>query len=379
MQAVILAGGNATRLRSVSAGVPKPMLPLFDLPVMEHAIKLLKSHHITEIIVCTSREATDITDYFGDGSRWGVKIRYSIEHEPRGTAGAVKLVQGMIEGTFVVVSGDAITDTDLSKAIALHWSTSALVTLLLDEAAEPTQYGVVRHDSNGRITHFHEKPRTSELTGNTVSTGIYIMEPDALASIPPDQPYDFGLHLFPRMLANQEPVYGFDLGGYWCDAGDLGPYRQVHSDALAGRLGLDLPAKQESDGIWIGDDARIHRSVEIHPPVYIGPGANIKRGVLLRANSVIGGGSTIGEGTELWACVIGCQSRVGKGSLVKDSILGMASVVPDDEKVVNRFIITSASYATEPETDETRPVVRRHKARPRARTEAEIEAIFQTL
>jgi len=379
MQAVILAGGSSTRLRPVWAGVAKPMLPLFDLPVMEHTIKLLKSHHITDIIICTSREMTDLMDYFGDGSRWEVNIRYSIEHEPRGTAGAVKLVGRMIEGAFLVISGDAITDVDLSKAIALHWSTSALATLLLDEAAEPTQYGVVEHDSRGRITHFHEKPRTSELRGSTVSTGIYILEPDALASVPPDVPCDFALHIFPRMLRNQEPVYGFNLGGYWCDAGDLGSYRYAHSDALAGRLKLDLPSGQTDEGIWMGAGVRIHKSVEIHPPVYIGSGANIKRGVVLRPNTVIGSKSTIEEGAELSGCMIGGRAHVGKGAFVKDSIIGMTSSVPNEERLVNKFIITNASYSTEPETDETRPVVRKPRARSRARVNAEIEAAFQTL
>ena len=379
MQAIILAGGSSTRLRPVSAGMPKPMLPLFDLPVLEHTVRLLKSHHITDIIICTSREMTDMVDYFGDGSRWNVNIRYSIEHEPRGTAGAVKLVSRMIEGAFLVISGDAITDMDLSKAIAMHWSTSALATLLLDQAAEPTQYGVVQREYSGRITHFHEKPRTSELRGSTVSTGMYILEPDVLAGIPPDMPCDFALHIFPRMLRNQEPIYGFNLGGYWCDAGDLGSYRHAHSDALAGRLKLDLPAGQTSEGTWMGDGARVHRSVEIHPPVYIASGANIKRGVVLRPNTVVGCESIIEEGAELSGCVIGSRSDVGKGAFIKDSIIGMISSVPNDERLVNKFIINDASYLTETETDETRPVIRKPRARSRARVNAEIEAAFQRL
>lgn len=341
------------RLHHISASAAKPMMPLFDQPVLEHLIRLLAWHDIKDIIITTSPELTDLMEYFGDGSRWGVNIRYSIEHEPRGTAGAVKLVQKMIEGTFVVLSGDVVTDIDLSGAIARHWGASAIASILLHRVDDPSQYGLVKHDMRGRITYFMEKPKSNEITGSTISAGIYILEPEALSSVPYDEYCDFARQIFPRMLNNNEPVYGFNMRGYWCDIGDTNSYRNVHADALTGSLKLKLPAKQVREGMWVGEGAQIDPSATISSPVYIGAGAFIKRNAVLGRRTIIGEDAVIGEGAEILQCVIGSKSHIGSNTVIRNSIIIDGHSIPEDEYVHDELRILKPVYTVRPEATTT--------------------------
>lgn len=349
MQAIVLAGGSTNRLQPVAAKVPKPMLPLFDQPVLEHTLKYLAGHGITDIIICTSGNVASIGDYFGDGSRWGVNLRYSVEHEPKGTAGAVKLISRMVKGTFVVVPGDIVTDIDISEALTRHHASSAIASILLHEVDEPTQYGMVVCNSAEKVTRFVEKPRTGEVPGNTVSTGIYILEPEALSSVPYDEPSDFALQVFPRLINNQEPVYGLDLHGYWCDTGDLLSYHKLHFDALSGHLKLDLRAKQVGDGIWMGERAEIHPSAEVGELVYIGAGATVKRSAALRGRVIIGEGSTIDEGANLWRSVVGSKSYVGSNSFIDSTIIGNGYNISCDERLVSKIMVSDSTYEIKPQ------------------------------
>lgn len=349
MQAVILAGGQGMRLHHISASSAKPMMPLFDQPVLEHSIRLLAWHGIKDIIIATSHELTDLIEYFGDGSRWGVKIRYSIEHEARGTAGAVKLAKGMISGTFMVFSGDVVTDVDLTEAMKRHWGAAALASIVLHRVDDPSQYGLVRHDLRGKITHFAEKPKSSEIIGSTVSTGIYILEPEALSSIPYDDYCDFARQVFPRMLNNNEPVYGFNVRGYWCDIGDTISYRNAHADALTGALNLKLPVKQIREGVWVGEGATIDHSARISSPVYIGAGAQIKRNATLGKRTIIGEDAVIGEGAEIFQCVVGAKSRIGENTVVKNSIVIGGHSIPEDEYINNELRIWKPVYSIKEE------------------------------
>lgn len=344
MQAVILAGGKGTRLHPLTANIPKPMVPLFDRPVMEHCICLLARHGITDIIVTVSYLARDIMRYFGDGSRLGVKIRYSVETEPLGTAGGVKLIQEMIDDTFVVVSGDAVTDFDFRAAIEKHRAASAIATLLLHQVEDPTQFGIVECDPEGYITHFVEKPRSSEVFTNTVNTGIYIMEPDALSCIPYFQPYDFARELFPRMLNNREPVYGFAMPGYWCDVGNLLQYRNVHFDALEGRVDIDIPATHLGEGVWLGERVEIHSSVDLAAPVFLGDGVTVRGDSVLGERTVIGAETLVDEAAHIARSVIGSRSFVGRNTRVTDCIIGSSYSIMDSESVYDRTLVEHMHY-----------------------------------
>lgn len=332
MQAVILAGGNATRLHCATSHIPKPLMPFFDRPVVEYAVRLLAKHDIRDIIITTSYTATDIMRYFGDGSRWQVNIRYSVESEAAGTAGAVKLVQQMITGTAIVVSGDIITDFDLRSAINAHKSASAIATILVHEVDDPTQFGMVQRDASGSVHRFIEKPRTHEAFTNTVSTGIYILEPESLSSIAYNTAQDFGINLFPRLLRNQDPVFALEPEGYWCDVGDLLQYRNAHFDALQGRIHLDLPAIHAGEGIWVGSGVEIHPTAQLSSPVFIGSGASIGRDAVLGEHTVIGANALVDEGAYVARSVIGGNSFVGSNMRVTDSVISSGySVVESDD------------------------------------------------
>ena len=333
MQAVILAGGKRTQLYPPAANVPKPMLPLFDRPVMEHSVRLLVKHGITDIIVTVSRAAGGIIEHFGDGSRWEARIRYSVENEPRGTAGGVKLVQDMIEGDFVVVPGDAVTDFDLTAAVDAHRSASAVASLMLYEVEDPTDFGLVGHDEHGMITRFVEKPKASEVFTNTVSTGIYILEPEVLSCIPYAKPYDFARELFPRMLNNQEPVYGFSLPGYWCDVGDGLRYRNCHVDALRGELKLDMPAVRIHEGMWVGEGVDVHPSAQLSSPLYVGPGVRVGRNAVLGECTVIGAETVVDEDAYIARSVIGGGSFVGRNARITDCVVGTGYTVMDSQSI----------------------------------------------
>lgn len=333
MQAVILAGGSASRLHCATSHIPKPLMPFFDRPVVEYAVRLLAKHGIRDIIIATSYTATDVMRYFGDGSAWKVKIRYCVESRPAGTAGAVKLAQPMIAGTFVVVSGDIITDFDLTRAITAHKSSSAIATILVHGVDDPTQYGMVGFSAGGAVDKFVEKPHTREAVIHTVSTGIYILEPECLSSIAYNTAQDFGINLFPLLLRNQDPVFALEPEGYWCDVGDLLQYRNAHFDALQGKIHLDLPAIHAGEGIWVGSGVEIHPTAQLSSPVFIGSGATIGRDAVLGEHTVIGANARVDEGAYVARSVIGGGSLIGSGMRVTDSVISSGyGVIESDDR-----------------------------------------------
>ncbi|MHB9037331.1 MAG: sugar phosphate nucleotidyltransferase [Armatimonadota bacterium] len=355
MQAIILAGGKPTQLHSPSTDCPKPMVPLFDRPVMEHTIQLLARHGITDIIVATSHHARDIADYFGDGTQWGVSVRYSIESEPLGTAGAIKQARNMIDGRFLVIHGDIATDFDLKAAIERHEKSHAIATLLLGESEEPTQFGIVGQDNSGRVTRILEKPKSSEAFSTTISTGIYVFEPEVISCIPYDQSCDFARHVFPAMLTNQEQILGLSLPGYWCDVGNLNHYRKLHFDALVGALKLDLHATHIGEGIWIGERVVIDPSVELAAPVYIGAGATIGRGARLGERAVIGEGAVIDDYACVTRSVVGRKSFVGRNSRISNCIIGGGYSVSEGDSIADKSLVSHISY--EPPVTQTKPTL----------------------
>jgi mannose-1-phosphate guanylyltransferase / phosphomannomutase len=340
MQAVILAGGNGTRLHPLTMGTPKPLLPLFGKPVLEHAIDLLRRHGVTDIIMALSRGAeADIVEHFDDGSEWGVSIRYSLEDEPKGTAGAVKLVQSFMHGTFLVVSGDVVCDFDLSSAIEFHKRKSALATLLLHEVDDPCDFGLVNNEPDGRITRILEKPRSSDIFTKTINAGIYILEPESLSSVPYFSTCDFARDLFPRLLNNMEPVYGCRPSGYWCDVGNLLQYRNVHFDALLGKTQIDIEATQVEPGVWIGDGAEIHDTAELAGPVFLGPGAELRKNAELRPFAVVGENSLVDEAACVTRSIVGNRAFIGKGTRVTDCVIESGYRVQESQQLKNRVVM----------------------------------------
>ena len=270
-------------------------------------------------------------DFLGDGSRYGVSISYSIENAPPGPAGAVKLLQPKLADTFVVISGDLITDLDLTAAVRMHKSVQSAATILLHKTCDPSQFGMVECSEDGRVTRLIEKPKLTEISTDIVNTGIYVLEPEVLSSIAYNTVQDFATNLFPRMLGNQDRVFGFEIPGYWCDIGDLLQYRNAHFDALQGEFSVDLPAVYVGEGIWAGGGVDIHPTAQLSSPIYVGAGASIGCDARIGRHTVIGAGAVVEEGASVARSVIGAGAQIGRETEVTDCIVRGGYLITETE------------------------------------------------
>ena len=315
MKAIIMAGGEGSRLRPLTCDCPKPMMRLLDRPVMEYALKLLKKHGVREAAVTLGYLPDAIVDFFGDGGDWGLSLRYYTERTPLGTAGGVRQAADFLDETFCVLSGDGVTDLDLSAALAFHREHGALATMVLTRVPDPMEYGLVIPAADGRVRAFVEKPGPGEAISDTVNTGIYILEPEIFAHIPEGEPCDFGGELFPRLVREGRGVYGCVLEGYWCDIGDVGAYLRAHAELLEGKLKLDAPAGVQK-GALVDGDARVEQ------PCYIGAGARVERGAVVGKYAVIGAGAVVEARASVKRSVLWPGARVGREAQARGCVLG---------------------------------------------------------
>ena len=243
MKAVILAGGEGTRLKAVTGALPKPLVPLLGRPILEHILLLLRQHGFTEVCAALRYRSSDIRNAFGDGRRLGMHIEYRVEDRPLGTAGAVKNCADFWSGDdFLVISGDAACDFDLSALMARHRESGSAATLALSRQAVPLRYGLAVTDGEDRVRSFVEKPAWQRVVTDLVNTGIYVLSPRAMEPVPNGQAFDFARDLFPLLLERGETALGLPTAGYWCDVGTPLSYYQCCVDALEGRLKLEIPA-----------------------------------------------------------------------------------------------------------------------------------------
>jgi len=352
MRAVLMAGGSGTRLRPLTCDLPKPMVPILNRPIAEHIINLLKRHQITEVIATLHYLPDVMRDYFQDGSDFGVQMTYAVEEDqPLGTAGCVKNIAELLDQTFLVISGDSITDFDLTGAIKFHKQKQSKATLVLTRVPNPIEFGVVITDEDHRIRRFLEKPSSSEIFSDTVNTGTYILEPSVLDYLPEHQECDFSKDLFPLLLKKDEPMYGYIARGYWCDVGHLDAYRESQYDGLHQKVKLDYAYKEQSPGVWVGENTYIDQSANIAAPVVIGdncrigPRAQIKAGTVIGDNVTIGAdadlkrpiiwnGTIVGEEAHLRACVIARGTRVGRRAhVLEGAVVGSLSTVGEEAQI----------------------------------------------
>lgn len=323
MKAIIMAGGEGTRLRPLTCDCPKPMMRLLDRPVMEYSLSLLARHGVSEAAVTLGYLPERISDYFGD-EHSGVKLSYYTERTPLGTAGGLAQARDFLTETFCVLSGDGVTDIDLTRALDFHRAHNSIATVVLKRVADPMAYGLVITDGDGRITSFLEKPAWGDVVSDTVNTGIYILEPEALDMITAS-PYDFGRDLFPKMAA-QGRLYGCVMDGYWCDIGDMNAYMQVNRDALDGMI--DLPQLKNARRIILDPAAHMDESALVEAPCYIGPGAVVGREAHIGAYSVIGNHAVVGDFSSVKRGILWPGARLDEGAqargcvLAKDAVLG---------------------------------------------------------
>jgi mannose-1-phosphate guanylyltransferase/phosphomannomutase len=324
MKAVVMAGGEGTRLRPLTSNQPKPMVPIVGKPCMEHIVELLKAHNFEDVIVTLAFMPQAIRGYFGDGESQGVAIRYSVEESPAGTAGSVKLAEEALDEPFLVISGDALCDIDLGALVRFHREKEALVTIGLKSVPNPLEFGIVVTDEDGRIERFLEKPSWGQVFTDTINTGIYVLEPEVLRHVPDDRPYDFSKELFPLLLEMGKPLYGFVADGYWQDIGNLDQYRQANFDALDERVRLNIPGIRLRGNVWVGEGVDLDDLGAVAGPAFVGNYCRIAPSATVGPYSVLMPSVTLGDHGRTTRAVVDTSTAIGRSALVEGAIVGKA-------------------------------------------------------
>jgi len=338
MKALLLAGGLGTRLRPLTEQLPKPMAPVANRPWLEYLILQLKEQGIMELVIALKHYPDFIRSHFGDGSRFGVSIAYTLEDKALGTAGAIKHAESLLGDRFLALNADVVQRIDLLPLLEFHREHGGAVTIGLTEVKDPTQFGVVERTRSGRILRFVEKPKKGEAPSNLINAGIYVMEREVLSFIPPGREVSVERETFPELIASGAGVYGFPMKGYWMDMGTHERYRQVHWDLLDRKLLLPVNGVERRTGIWIGHECVIGSGALLVPPVLIGDRVRIGDGAVIGPYAVIGSDCRIlGEarleetimwdrclvqyGARLHQCVFGCDTEIGSRHVLYDAVV----------------------------------------------------------
>jgi len=325
MKAVIMAGGEGTRLRPLTSNQPKPMLPMANIPMMEHVVNLLRTHGFEDIVVTVAFMANAIRTYFGDGSEFGVRMVYATESTPLGTAGSVRNAKDELDERFLVISGDVLTDIDLGAVLDFHEAHGGLATLALKAVENPLEFGIVITNEDGSIERFLEKPTWGQVFSDTINTGIYVLEPEIFDFIPEGQVVDFSGESFPAALAAGKGLFGYVAEGYWEDVGTLEAYLSSHQDILDGKVQVAIEGFPLRPGIWVGKGAEIDPSVELVGPAVIGDNCVVGPGARLGAYCTLGRNVRIGDIAVVERSVVHDNTYLGSGVRVEGSVLGRGS------------------------------------------------------
>ncbi|HBV96677.1 MAG: nucleotidyltransferase [Peptococcaceae bacterium BICA1-7] len=346
MKAIIMAGGEGSRLRPLTCNRPKPMVPVMNRPMMAYIVELLKKHGITDIGVTLQYMPESIRDYFGNGSEFGVNMRYYVEETPLGTAGSVKNAATFLDDTFIVISGDALTDFDLSRATQFHGEKGSVATLVLTRVDTPLEYGVVITDRKGAITQFLEKPSWGEVFSDTVNTGIYVLEPQVLDYIEEGQIFDFSKDLFPLLLKEGKSINGVVLEGYWCDIGNLQQYLQAHLDTLSEKVKINIPALWK-EGVYTSPGVEIDDSAIIKGPAFIGENCKIGAEARIDSFTVLGSNSIVGERATIKRSIAWSGAYIGSGAALRGAIMGSRVQVQNGSGIYEGAVIGSDTVIKE--------------------------------
>jgi mannose-1-phosphate guanylyltransferase/phosphomannomutase len=349
MKAVVMAGGEGTRLRPMTANQPKPLLPVVNRPIMEHVLRLLRKHGFTDTVVTVQFLASLIRNYFGDGDELGMHLRYATEEKPLGTAGSVKNAEDELrDGTFLVISGDALTDIDLTDMARFHRDNQSLVTVALKRVQNPLEFGIVITGDDGRIDRFLEKPTWGQVFSDTVNTGIYMMEPEIFDHVAAGEPVDWSQEVFPKLLQLGAPVYGYIADAYWEDVGTLESLLQVHADVLNRQVDIEIDGFEMMPGVWVSEGADVDPEAILKGPLFIGDYAKVDGGAELREYTVLGSNVVvksaaflhravvhdnvfIGPQTNLRGCIIGKNTDIMRGARIEEgAVIGDECVVEEE-------------------------------------------------
>ncbi|MGA2521123.1 MAG: sugar phosphate nucleotidyltransferase, partial [Acidimicrobiales bacterium] len=322
MKAVIMAGGEGTRLRPLTSNQPKPMLPMANRPMMEHVVTLLRQHGFEDIVVTVAFMANAIRSYFGDGSEFGVRMVYATEETPLGTAGSVRNARDELDERFVVISGDVLTDIDLTSLVDHHDSKGALATIALKAVDDPLEFGIVITGEDGSIERFLEKPTWGQVFSDTINTGIYVLEPEIFDFIPGGRSVDFSEEVFPAVLESSKPLFGYLAGGYWEDVGTLEAYLRAHQDILDEKVAVQVSGFPLRPGVWLGKGAEVDPSAHVAGPAIIGDNCHVGAEVTLGEFCVIGANVRIGDNASLERTVVHDNAFLGSGVRLDGCVLG---------------------------------------------------------
>lgn len=320
-----MAGGEGTRLRPLTSNQPKPLMPLVNRPMMEHIVRLLKEHGFDDIVVTLAFLPQTIRTYFGDGSEFGVRMAYATEETPLGTAGSVRNARAELDEPFLVISGDVLTDIDLTELVAVHREKQSTATLALKAMDNPLEFGIVIVRDDGSIERFLEKPTWGEVFSDTVNTGIYVCDPAVFDYIPEGEQVDFSGDVFPRLLADGKPIFGHVADGYWEDVGTLGAYLRAHRDVLDGKVALDLPGFRVAAGVWLGEGTEVDPGASVVGPAIIGDYCRVEAGAQIREYSVLGTNVMVRSDSFIERSVVHDNAHLSHGVRLRGSVVGRAS------------------------------------------------------
>jgi mannose-1-phosphate guanylyltransferase / phosphomannomutase len=335
-----MAGGEGTRLRPMTANQPKPMLPVVNRPIMEHVLRLLRLHGFDETVVTVQFLASLVRNYFGDGEDFGMRLQYATEETPLGTAGSVKNAQDALrDEPFLVISGDALTDIDLSKLVAFHRTSGSLVTVALTRVPDPLEFGIVIADDDGKIQRFLEKPTWGQVFSDTVNTGIYVMEPEVLDEVADGESVDWSGDVFPRLLERGAPLFGWVADGYWEDVGTHESYLKAQADVLSRRVHADIDGFEVSPGVWVAESAEVDPDAVLSGPVCVGDYSKVEAGAQLREYTVVGSNVIVKEGAFLHRAVVHNNVYVGRGVTLRGCVVGKKTDVMGAARIEEGAVI----------------------------------------
>ena len=343
MKALFLAGGLGTRLRPLTNNLPKPMVPIMGKALLERNIENLKRFGIDEIVLSTCYKPAKIQKYFGDGSRFGVKISYICEDEPLGTAGAIKNAERFFNDTFLVFNADILSDFDISEMIKYHREKGALATIAVTQVDNPSAYGVIEHDENGFITAFKEKPKPNETTSNLINAGIYIFEPELLKEIPSGRAVSIERETYPLLLEKGYKMAVYDRCSYWLDLGTPPKYLKAHKDILKGFIKIK-EHDFSKNAQYISKTAKISRFAKIMGPVYIGDNVEISSFAYIGPNTVLSGNSTVGTDAKVVESIVWDNAHVEGGASVVNSVVMSNCRVDRNSDKYNIILADNLSY-----------------------------------
>jgi mannose-1-phosphate guanylyltransferase/phosphomannomutase len=348
VKAVVMAGGEGTRLRPMTANQPKPLLPVVNRPIMEHVLRLLKKHGFDETVVTVQFLASLVRTYFGDGDELGMHLSYATEVTPLGTAGSVRNAEDALrDDAFLVISGDALTDIDLSALVEAHRKAGALVTACLTRVPDPLEFGIVIQDESGRIERFLEKPTWGQVFSDTVNTGIYVMEPEVFEHVERGVPVDWSGDVFPRLLELGAPLYGHVAEGYWEDVGSLESYVRAHADVLQRRVDVEIPGFELAPGVWVGEGVDIDPDARLVGPLCIGDHVKVEGGAVVGELSVLGDNVVVKGGARIERAIVHDNVFLGPQVSLRGAVIGKNSDVMRAARVGEAAVVGDACVVEE--------------------------------